>query len=111
MTGRARDNRANSAGRGYDRRWRKARATFLMNHPMCVMCQAQGKTTAASVVDHRIPHKGNTRLFWDRKNWQPLCKPCHDRHKARQEHTGTLQGAGADGLPLDSGHHWNTTGD
>ena len=34
--------------------------------------------TPATVVDHVIPHRGNKQLFWDEKNWQPLCKSCHD---------------------------------
>ena len=40
---------------------------------------AEGKVVPAIVVDHIIPHRGNQRLFWDMKNWQPLCKDCHDR--------------------------------
>ena len=30
-------------------------------------------------VDHIIPHRGDPELFWDRSNWQALCKNCHDR--------------------------------
>jgi 5-methylcytosine-specific restriction endonuclease McrA len=37
------------------------------------------------VVDHIIPHKGDKALFWDEKNWQPLCKYCHDSIKAKEE--------------------------
>lgn len=33
---------------------------------------------AATVVDHIIPHRGDQKLFWDRSNWQALCKSCHD---------------------------------
>ena len=29
-------------------------------------------------LDHIIPHRGDRRLFWDRNNWQALCKSCHD---------------------------------
>jgi 5-methylcytosine-specific restriction endonuclease McrA len=73
-------NRPSARERGYDHRWRKARVEYLALHPYCRMC---GKP--ASVVDHVIPHKGDPRLFWHRANWQPLCQPCHDRHKQRQE--------------------------
>lgn len=65
--------------RGYDSRWRKARKIFLSEHPLCVECEKQGKYTEATVVDHIIPHKGDKTLFWDEKNWQPLCERCHDR--------------------------------
>jgi 5-methylcytosine-specific restriction endonuclease McrA len=33
------------------------------------------------VVDHIQPHRGDQRLFWDRRNWQPLCRTCHSGHK------------------------------
>lgn len=64
--------------RGYGVMWRKARAVYLFDNPLCVHCEQEDKITAASVVDHRIPHKGDNRLFWDRSNWQGLCKRCHD---------------------------------
>jgi 5-methylcytosine-specific restriction protein A len=60
--------------------WRKARTEFLTTRPYCRMCGSN-----ANVVDHIIPHRGNDRLFWDRTNWQPLCTPCHNRVKQRQE--------------------------
>ncbi|WP_223866012.1 HNH endonuclease [Salipiger aestuarii] len=39
----------------------------------------------ATVVDHIQPHKGDKALFWDRNNWQPICKHCHDRCKQLNE--------------------------
>ncbi|KXU35859.1 holin [Ventosimonas gracilis] len=95
-------------------RWRKARLSFLQRRPLCVLCQQVGQVTAASVVDHIRPHRLGQALqsgqkdsiqqaqalFWDSANWQPLCKPCHDRHKARQERSGQLKGCDAQGNPL-----------
>lgn len=49
------------------------------------MCEAEGKATAATVVDHIVPHKGDQALFWDTDNWQPLCEPCHNSVKQREE--------------------------
>lgn len=72
--------RENAAQRGYDSRWRAARKHFLERHPLCALCLKEGKTVPATVVDHVIPHRGDARLFWDKSNWQPLCKDCHD-HK------------------------------
>ena len=69
----------------YDYAWQKARAAWLIAHPLCVFCERLGITTAATVVDHKIPHRGDRRLFWDRTNWQSLCKTCHDREKQAQE--------------------------
>lgn len=72
--------RPSASQRGYDSKWAKARADFLHKHPWCVMCDA-----AAHVVDHRIPHRGNMHLFWDKSNWQPLCVRCHSSIKQRLE--------------------------
>lgn len=74
--------------RGYDGRWRKARDGYLRRHPLCAYCEREGKVTAATILDHVIPHLGNMQMFWDRDNWQPLCKPCHDVTKAREEGRG-----------------------
>lgn len=55
--------------------------------------------TPATVVDHIIPYKGDTNLFWDTDNWQSLCKLHHDRDKQREER-GRFQTVGEDGLPI-----------
>lgn len=100
------DNRISSAARGYGSRWQKARAGYLMRHPLCVMCEREGRETLASVVDHITPHKGDTSLFWDSDNWQPLCKPHHDSTKQRIEARGNF-GCDVSGRPLDAAHPWN----
>lgn len=78
-------DRGSSAQRGYGARWQKVRAGFLRSHPLCVSCAADGLVTAATVVDHKVPHKGDMVLFWDASNWQPLCKTCHDQKTARED--------------------------
>ena len=82
---RAADDRATANSRGYNRRWRRARKMFLAEHPLCAECEKNGRLTAATVVDHIIPHKGDQSLFWDESNWQPLCKRCHDRKTVRED--------------------------
>lgn len=62
---------------------------------------------AATVVDHKVPHRGNDELFWNPDNHQPLCAPCHNSAKQREEKSGVKPGCNADGIPLDSKHHWN----
>jgi 5-methylcytosine-specific restriction enzyme A len=74
--------RGSAARRGYNTRWRAARKRFLLNYPLCAECQKTGQITAALVVDHIVPHKGDHRLFWDESGCQALCKPCHDRKTA-----------------------------
>ena len=77
-------DRGSAFERGYSYRWQAARKQFLANRPLCVECQREGKLTPATIVDHIKPHRGDPALFWDEKNWQPLCKKCHDR-KTRLE--------------------------
>ncbi len=70
---------------GYGYRWQQRSKRFLRDHPLCASCQKDGKLTPAAVVDHIIPHRGDTRLFWDASNWQPLCKRCHDTKTANED--------------------------
>lgn len=72
-------DRPSAAKRGYDSRWRKARARFLKVHPLCVKCKEEGRFVKATVVDHIVPHRGDPELFWDESNFQSLCKRCHDK--------------------------------
>lgn len=90
----------------YDARWRKARAAFLATHPLCERCTKMGRTTAATVVNHRIPHKGSLALFWDQANWESTCKPHHDSTIQSEERTGFVKGNDASGRPLDPAHPW-----
>lgn len=73
--------RGSAAARGYDHKWRAARDRFLRQpeHMFCEECLRNGKHELATVVDHRIPHKGDERLFWDETNWRPLCTTHHNR--------------------------------
>jgi len=64
----------------YDHRWRRLRAAFLREHPLCVECGA-----LANVVDHVTPHRGDERLMWAEDNLQPMCDRCHRVKTARGE--------------------------
>ncbi len=77
--------RGSAASRGYDSKWRRAREQYLRENPLCVTHLADEHVVAASVVDHIVPHKGDSKLFWSRSNWQALCKPCHDRKTATED--------------------------
>jgi 5-methylcytosine-specific restriction protein A len=72
----------------YDARWRKESKLFLRLNPICVglpdgthVHRCDG---AATVVDHRIPHRGDPVLFWDAgNNWAAMNKHCHDSKTVR----------------------------
>jgi 5-methylcytosine-specific restriction protein A len=96
--------RSTASERGYGWRWQQARAGHLRSHPWCVMCLRQGLKTHATVVDHVQPHRGDSKLFWSKANWQSLCKPHHDSTKQAIENRGYSNEIGSDGLPLDPQH-------
>lgn len=77
--------RESSTQRGYGYKWQQARAAYLQAHPLCVRCEQDGRVTAATDLDHIIPHKGDQKLFWNRSNWQPLCKACHSAKTASED--------------------------
>lgn len=72
------------------------------------MCKAEGRITVATVCDHIKPHKGEWSKFFDYRNVQSLCAPCHDRHKQSEERRGYSSQVGADGWPIDDRHPANT---
>ena len=66
-------------------RWRRLRADQLRTEPLCAECLREGRLTDATECDHIIPHKGDKRLFFDRKNLQSLCKKHHSAKTARED--------------------------
>lgn len=93
-----------STQRGYGYNWQQARQQFLKLNPFCLRCiEAAGLADTpadqiivrmaesglplpwATVVDHKIPHRGDQALFWNRANWQSLCATHHSRDKQREE--------------------------
>jgi len=98
-----RQDRRKTAERGYGYRWQVERAAFLAlpENALCRYCEREGRVTASTVVDHIKPHQGDESLFWDRKNWQPLCKTCHDTTKRAEEgRAKRKRGVDSDGWPL-----------
>lgn len=97
-----RTDKRKTSERGYGARWQRERAAFLARpeNVLCVMCQEMGRVKLATVVDHKIPHKGDEVLMWDQSNWQPLCKTHHNSDKQREEKSGRRAPTiGADGWP------------
>ena len=79
-------------------RWRKFRRVYLAQHPLCVECERQGKTTPATDVDHIEPHKGDRAKFWAGP-FQALCAECHSRKTASEEGKRVKPAVGVDGSP------------
>jgi len=116
--------RESSSQRGYGSKWQKARQQFLADNPFCSDHKGRGIDVIATVVDHKIAPRlleakqscdqqtisKAQKLFWDRNNWQSLCKLCHDSHKQRLEKSGAVIGCDVDGIPIDTNHHWSGRG-
>lgn len=77
--------RGTSHERGYGSRWRKARASYLASHPLCVYAQRHGKVEAGVVVDHVRSHGGDQKLFWSHDNWQTLSTAAHNTKGMREK--------------------------
>jgi 5-methylcytosine-specific restriction protein A len=82
--------RLSACKRGYGRKWQAASAGFLARHPFCAdIYKVHGiRVEMATLTDHIVPHKGDMVLFWDRKNWQPLCASCHGIKTAKEDGGG-----------------------
>ena len=71
-------------------RWRKLRLEVLLRDAYTckqtgVLCIGQYPAPNSPVVDHKIPHHGDEKLFWDPENLQTVSKAYHDSEKQKQE--------------------------
>jgi 5-methylcytosine-specific restriction endonuclease McrA len=107
--GRLRDDKRLSASkRGYGIKWRAARESYLAKHPSCINVGQPGCTNDATCIDHIKDHRGSASLFWNRKNWQPMCHHCHSVKTATEMLRPVREPAfDASGRPTDPNHHWN----
>ena len=66
-------------------RYRRARKAFLHANPLCVECKRRGiESQPAEELDHIVPAHVKIALFWEEKNWQALCVPCHEAKSERE---------------------------
>lgn len=73
------------------------RSKVLSANPLCVHCEAKGRTRKAEHVDHIVPlHQGGTDSL---PNLQGLCIPCHEA-KTAQDAGRQLKSYGGDGWPV-----------
>jgi len=65
-------------------RWRRFRHAYLIEHPLCMECQATGRIEAATEVDHIVSRRRGGADF-DESNLRALCAACHARKTARTD--------------------------
>ncbi len=75
--------RGTATERGYNADWRRARESWLYQHPLCVRCESQNRVTAATMVHHvQAIKRGGARLNSD--NFMSLCFDCHEIVEGRR---------------------------
>lgn len=72
--------RGNERQRGYGRLHKDRRAAMLPEHPLCVMCLAEGRRREATVRDHIVALADGGEE--SEENTQGLCRWCHARKSA-----------------------------
>jgi 5-methylcytosine-specific restriction enzyme A len=85
--------------------WRTRAKHQLMTHPLCVLCEEQGRVTPATIADHQPPHKGDYNAFV-LGPLRSLCQQCHQGVWAINKR-GYRTDIGADGYPTDEQHPFN----
>jgi 5-methylcytosine-specific restriction protein A len=74
----------------HSQRWKALRIEVLRrDHWTCqqtgVICTGKHPEPNSPVIDHKHPHRGDERLFWDINNLQTVTKAYHDSEKQKQE--------------------------
>ena len=75
------------------RKWRNVRKQKLGQDPLCCACEAEGKVTAATVVDHEPSAKtliATDRDPYDMQYLQSMCKKHHNSKSGRERHAGDM---------------------
>ena len=69
--------RSKDVNKKYGRAWKKIRARYVAAHPLCEMCQAEGRLTPTEIVHHiKELSDGGTHDF---SNLMSVCKSCHNK--------------------------------
>jgi 5-methylcytosine-specific restriction endonuclease McrA len=69
--------------------WRKTRAYYLAQYPLCEVSLAEGRTVPGEVIDHIIPISvGGAKM--DARNFMTLSKQVHDKKSALEAHVSPL---------------------
>jgi 5-methylcytosine-specific restriction endonuclease McrA len=87
--------------------WAQLRDNQLARDPLCCRCSTDVRPVAATVANHKIPHKGDRKLFRDPNNLESVCAPCHDGPIQREERLGFSTQVDPGGWPIDPRHPSN----
>ena len=75
----------------FTKAWEATRRIILTRDPLCKIRELCHGLAFSTVADHIIAarqyvarHGGDVEAFYDERNLQGACKPCHDRKTARE---------------------------
>lgn len=66
-------------------KWQRLRDMYKAQHPVCEMCEKNGRTSLAKVVHHIVPIEDARdvvmmeSLAYDWNNLMALCEDCHEQ--------------------------------
>jgi len=61
----------------YGNNWRRIRALYVKQHPLCERCLKEGRITPVDEVHHILPvRQGGSNAF---SNLMSLCHSCHEK--------------------------------
>lgn len=71
-------------------KWRKFRKGFIRRNPLCVVCEAEGITTTATVCDHKEQYNPHAK-GWDLnklkdEDYNAMCETHHNSKSGMQSH-------------------------
>lgn len=81
------------------RRLQVIRKRHFQEKPLCVMCEAAGRSTLAEELDHIVPLMAGGEDVPE--NRQGLCKPCHETKTRRDMGWKDKPDIGLDGWPVE----------
>jgi len=58
--------------------WRRLRAVFLAENPLCVRCLAADKLTPATIAHHVVERSADPSLALDPANLEAICQAHHN---------------------------------
>lgn len=79
------DQTKSNTARGYGSDWRKVRQRYIAKHPLCEICEKEGRVTVTRQVHHIQPFRGlDDPLRLDESNLMSVCIPCHRKAEAKR---------------------------
>lgn len=90
----------------FTKRWKERRRLQLERVPWCEPCKRLGKSRIATIANHKIPHRGDEKLFFEGE-LESACKNCHDQAIQREEIEGASREIDLEGWPTDPRHLFN----